>query len=52
MLSSADASGNCDASPKGGKPGFVKVIDDRHLVLPDVKGNRLFQLRTVSFLRV
>jgi predicted pyridoxine 5'-phosphate oxidase superfamily flavin-nucleotide-binding protein len=43
VLSSADASGNCDASPKGGKPGFVKVIDDRHLVLPDVKGNRLFQ---------
>ena len=43
VLSSADAEGNCDASPKGGRPGFVKVVDDRHLILPDVKGNRLFQ---------
>ncbi len=43
VLSTADSEGNCDASPKGGKPGFVKVIDDRHLILLDVKGNRLFQ---------
>ncbi|HDH03031.1 MAG TPA: pyridoxamine 5'-phosphate oxidase family protein [Actinobacteria bacterium] len=43
VLSTADAEGNCDASPKGGEPGFVKVLDDRHLILPDVKGNRLFQ---------
>lgn len=43
VLSSADADGNCDASPKGGRPGFVRVVDDRHLILPDVKGNRLFQ---------
>jgi len=43
VLSSADANGNCDASPKGGRPGFVRVADERHLILPDVKGNRLFQ---------
>ena len=43
VLASADADGNCDASPKGGKPGFIKVLDERHLILPDVKGNRLFQ---------
>ena len=43
VLSSSDADGNCDASPKGGRPGFVKVVDDTHLILPDVKGNRLFQ---------
>ena len=43
VLSTADSDGNCDASPKGGEPGFVKVADDRHLILPDVKGNRLFQ---------
>jgi len=43
VLASADADGHCDASPKGGRPGFVKVIDDHHLILPDVKGNRLFQ---------
>lgn len=43
VLSTADAQGNCDASPKGGKPGFVKVLDERRLLLPDVAGNKLFQ---------
>ena len=42
-MATADADGRCDASPKGGKPGFVKVIDDNHLLFPDVAGNRLFQ---------
>ena len=43
ILSSSDAEGNCDASPKGGKPGFVKVLDEKHLMFPDVAGNKLFQ---------
>ena len=43
VMASADPDGNCDASPKGGKPGFVKVLDSRRLLLPDVAGNRLFQ---------
>ena len=43
VMATSDAEGNCDASPKGGKPGFVKVLDDTHLLLPDVAGNRLFQ---------
>ena len=43
VMATADADGRCDASPKGGKPGFVKVIDDRRLLFPDVAGNRLFQ---------
>ena len=43
VMASADPDGNCDASPKGGKPGFVKVIDSTRLLLPDVAGNRLFQ---------
>ena len=43
VMASADPDGNCDASPKGGKPGFVKVLDRRRLLLPDVAGNRLFQ---------
>jgi PPOX class probable FMN-dependent enzyme len=43
VLSTSDADGNCDASPKGGAPGFVKIVDETHLILPDVKGNRLFQ---------
>ncbi len=43
ILSSADAEGNCDASPKGGLPGFIKVVDERTLLVPDIGGNRLFQ---------
>lgn len=43
VMASSDPDGNCDASPKGGKPGFVKVIDSARLLLPDVAGNRLFQ---------
>lgn len=43
VLATANADGDCDASPKGGRPGFVKVLDDRHLLLPDVAGNNLFQ---------
>ena len=43
VMATADPDGNCDASPKGGKPGFVKVIDESRLLLPDVAGNRLFQ---------
>jgi PPOX class probable FMN-dependent enzyme len=42
MATTAD-DGRCDASPKGGKPGFVKVLDEKHLLFPDVAGNRLFQ---------
>ncbi len=43
VMASANAQGQCDASPKGGYPGFVKVLDERHLLLPDVRGNKLFQ---------
>lgn len=42
ILATADGDGNCDASPKGGKPGFVKVLDDKTLLIPDIAGNRLF----------
>jgi PPOX class probable FMN-dependent enzyme len=43
VMATADPEGHCDASPKGGKPGFVRIIDDRHLLVPDVQGNRMFQ---------
>jgi uncharacterized protein len=43
VMSTSDRQGRCDASPKGGQPGFVRILDDRHLLLPDVAGNRLFQ---------
>ena len=40
VLASSDAEGRCDASPKGGPPGFVKVLDERRLAVPDYPGNR------------
>lgn len=43
VMASADAQGRCDASPKGGRPGFVQVVDARTLLVPDYGGNRLFQ---------
>ncbi len=43
VMATSNADGDCDASPKGGKPGFVKVLDERTLLLPDLAGNNLFQ---------
>ena len=43
VMATSGADGTCDASPKGGKPGFVKVLDETRLLIPDVAGNRLFQ---------
>lgn len=43
VLATANGEGDCDASPKGGRPGFVRIVDDEHLVLPDIAGNNLFQ---------
>ena len=39
VIASADPSGRCDASPKGDAPGFVRVIDDTTLLIPDRLGN-------------
>ena len=39
VLSSVGSSGKLDASPRGGVPGFVKVLNDKTLLIPDSKGN-------------
>jgi hypothetical protein len=39
VVSSAGAAGALDASPRGGAPGFVKVLDAQTLLLPDAPGN-------------
>lgn len=39
VLSTSDAQGNMDASPRGGEAGFVKVIDDNTVIIPDWTGN-------------
>ena len=40
LISSADADGNMDISPKGDPPGFVRILDDSTVAIPDRKGNR------------
>jgi len=48
VLATADADGNEDASPKGDHHGFVAVEDERTLLIPERKGNRLmFSLRNI-----
>ena len=39
VLSSAGANGQADASPRGDPPGFVQVLDEKTLLLPDRPGN-------------
>ena len=39
VLASANATGQMDASPRGGDAGFVKVIDTQTLLIPDAPGN-------------
>ena len=39
VLGSGGASGELDASPRGGAPGFVKVLDAHTLLIPDSPGN-------------
>jgi hypothetical protein len=40
IISTHAADGRCDASPRGDAPGFVRVIDDRTLLVPERRGNR------------
>lgn len=40
-LATADATGGVDCSPRGDYPGFVKVLDDRTLAIPDRPGNKI-----------
>jgi len=39
VLASAGADGSADASPRGGPPGFVRVENDRTLLVPGWPGN-------------
>jgi PPOX class probable FMN-dependent enzyme len=39
LLATSNAAGQCDVSPKGDGPGFVLVLDETHLVVPDRPGN-------------
>jgi len=40
LVASHDAEGRCDVTPRGGPPGFVTVLDEHHVAIPDATGNR------------
>ena len=48
VMCTVDRSGKIDVAPKGDPPGFVKVLDDKTLAIPDRPGNR----RADSFLNI
>jgi PPOX class probable FMN-dependent enzyme len=48
LIGTDGADGGLDVSPRGGPPGFVRVLDERHLAIPDLNGNNLIDsLRAV-----
>jgi PPOX class probable FMN-dependent enzyme len=40
VMATSAADGSADASPKGGPPGFVKVLGPQRLAIPEFPGNR------------
>ncbi|QKW38839.1 pyridoxamine 5'-phosphate oxidase family protein [Actinomadura sp. NAK00032] len=40
LVSSRDAEGRGDTSPKGDPPGFVRILDGHTLAIPDRRGNK------------
>ena len=40
VICTHSADGRCDASPRGDAPGFIHVLDDRTLLIPDRYGNK------------
>jgi PPOX class probable FMN-dependent enzyme len=40
FVATHDEDGRADVSPRGGQPGFVTVLDDQHIAIPDATGNR------------
>jgi len=41
LVATGGRDGHVTVSPKGGPPGFVKVLDERRLAIPDATGNNL-----------
>ncbi|MEU5849271.1 pyridoxamine 5'-phosphate oxidase family protein [Saccharopolyspora shandongensis] len=39
FVATSDSHGECDSSLRAGPPGFLEVLDDRHLCYPEYRGN-------------
>src|SRR5579864_8464390 len=40
-LATSAPDGSCDVSPRGDPAGFVRILDERTLLIPDRPGNRI-----------
>lgn len=40
-VATSDLAGHCDLSPRGDPTGFVRILDERTLLMPERPGNRL-----------
>jgi uncharacterized protein len=40
-LATSDGAGNCDVSPRGDPAGFVRIVDDQTLLIPERPGNKI-----------
>ncbi len=40
-IGTADENGSCDVSPRGDPASFVRILDDRTLLIPERPGNRI-----------
>lgn len=40
LVATIGRDGRCDVSPRGDAPGFVRVLDDETLILPERSGHR------------
>jgi PPOX class probable FMN-dependent enzyme len=48
VISTFDNKGNMDTSPRGGEKGFIRILDEKTLLIPDAKGNnRLDSLENI-----
>ncbi|MBE9916423.1 pyridoxamine 5'-phosphate oxidase family protein [Paenibacillus donghaensis] len=42
FIATSGENGSCDCSPRGDAPGFVYIVDDHTLVIPERPGNRRY----------
>ncbi|YCM44502.1 MSMEG_1061 family FMN-dependent PPOX-type flavoprotein [Verrucomicrobiaceae bacterium 227] len=48
VISTHSETGRCDCSPRGGQPGFVRILSDSQIAIPDFRGNnRLDSLENI-----
>ena len=42
FIGSSNSEGKVDVSHRGGAPGFIKILDEKTLLIPDYSGNSMF----------